>query len=559
MEKLSVEKISSKGIAIGKAYKFENSCLKPDTYLPTDINVEISNYNYAMAKVSKELNELSEKNEIFAGHLEIVNDITFISSILEKLANQNKNVQIALKEATQEVIAVFESMDSEYMKERASDIRDLYQRILATLQNVKLKNLSSISSPSIVIAKELSPSDVANMNLDYVLGFATQTGTITSHASIIARNLNLPALVGVENLLKYVNHGDILILDAYNGDIYINPDEKLLKEFENKKKEFEEREEKLRQAAHLQAVSEDGKKVLVYSNVSSIDDIRNAVKHHIDGIGLFRTEFLYMDNLHFPTENEQFKAYKSAVELCNSEVIIRTLDIGGDKKLPYYEFAKEDNPFLGFRAIRISLSMQNMFKEQLRALLRTSAFGNVSIMYPMIVSVEELLEANEILDDCKKELDLENIAYDKDIKVGMMIETPATVIEAESFAKYVDFFSIGTNDLTQYILATDRGNEKISDIYDSFNPAVLHAIQTVIDAAHKENIKVSMCGEFASDEKACKMLLGMGLDEFSVNFTQVAAIKDIIRKSNFEKCKKIAQKIKFAHTKKEIDTILDMF
>lgn len=559
MIKLSVEKTSSKGIAIGKAYKFENIYLEPDTYSYTNIDDEINAYNNAVAKVSDTLSKLAENSEIFAGHLEIVNDVTLVNNVIERLANQKKNVQIALKETADEFIAMFEGMDSEYMRERASDIKDVYQRILAALKNTELKNLSSISSPTIIIAKDLTPSDTATMNLNYVLGFATQSGGVTSHVSIMARNLNLPALVGVDNLLDSIKDGDLLIIDAAKGDLYINPDEETIKEFEKKKSEFEEKENLLKESAHLEAITEDNKKVLIYSNVGSIEDIKNAVKCYIDGIGLFRTEFLYMENSHFPTEEEQFEAYKSAVEICKGEVIIRTLDIGGDKELSYYEFDKEENPFLGFRAIRISLELKEMFKDQLRALLRASAFGHVSIMYPMIISIEELLEANSILDECKKELDEQNIAYNKDIKVGMMIETPASVIEAENFAKYVDFFSIGTNDLTQYILAVDRGNDKISNMYDSFNPAVLHAIQRIIDAGHKENIVVGMCGEFASDERACKMLLGMGLDEFSVAFTQVAAIKSIIRTSNFEKCKNIAQKIRTAYSKKEVNEILEMF
>ena len=454
---------------------------------------------------------------------------------------------------------MFEAMDNEYMKARADDIKDIYQRVMAKIKNVELKNLSSINTSTIVIAKDLAPSDTATMNLDYILCFATQGGGVTSHVCIMARNLGLPALVGADNLLEEVNDNDIIIIDATNGDIYINPDEATIKEFENKKSDFEKREKLLKENAHLEAITKDNKRVLVYSNVGNIEDIKNAVKCYIDGIGLFRSEFLYMENSHFPTEEEQFEVYKEAVQICTGEVIIRTLDIGGDKELSYYEFDKEENPFLGFRAIRISLHLKDMFKEQLRALLRASAFGYVSIMYPMIISLEELLEANSILDECKKELDSQNIAYNKDIKVGMMIETPASVMEAEAFAKYVDFFSIGTNDLTQYMLAVDRGNDKIADMYDSFNPAVLHAIQKVIDAGHKENIVVGMCGEFASDERACKMLLGMGLDEFSVAFTQVATIKSIIRESDFKKCKEISEKIRFIHSKKEVNEILNMF
>lgn len=557
MKKLSVEKTSSKGIAVGKAYKYEKVSLEPDNYTYKDKDEEINQYNIAVEKVSQDLEKLASENEIFAGHLELVKDVALLEAVTDKITNSNMNVQLALKETIDEFVMIFESMDDEYMRQRADDIQDVYQRLLSKIKNIELKNLSSIKTPSIIIAKDLAPSDTATMNLEYVLGFATQGGGVTSHVSIMARNLSLPALVGVDNLLNEVQDGDLIIIDAAKGDLYINPTPEKIKELEDKKLEFEERERKLKEELHLEAVTTDGKRVLVYSNVGSIEDIQNAVKYYIDGIGLFRSEFLYMENTHFPTEEEQFEAYKKAVEICKGEVIIRTLDIGGDKELSYYEFDKEENPFLGFRAIRISLELKDMFKEQLRALLRASAFGYVSIMYPMIISVEELLKANAILEECKKELEKENIAYNKDIKVGMMIETPASVMEAESFAKHVDFFSIGTNDLTQYILAVDRGNDKISSMYDSFNPAVLHAIQKVIDAGHKENIIVGMCGEFASDERACKMLLGMGLDEFSVAFTQVPAIKSLIRSSSYEESKKIAEKIRNANTKKEIDEILD--
>ncbi|EHL16916.1 phosphoenolpyruvate-protein phosphotransferase [Peptoanaerobacter stomatis] len=559
MKKLSVDKTSSKGIAIGKAYKYEKISFVPDMYVYNDKDEEIKIYKNATEQVSDELTKLAQTNDIFAGHLELVNDVALLDEVTNKIVNDKKNVQIAFRDTIDEFVAMFEAMDNEYMKARADDIKDIYQRVMAKIKNVELKNLSSINTPTIVIAKDLAPSDTATMNLDYILGFATQGGGVTSHVCIMARNLGLPALVGADNLLEEVNDNDIIIIDATNGDIYINPDEATTKEFENKKSDFEKREKLLKENAHLEAITKDNKRVLVYSNVGNIEDIKNAVKCYIDGIGLFRSEFLYMENSHFPTEEEQFEVYKEAVQICTGEVIIRTLDIGGDKELSYYEFDKEENPFLGFRAIRISLHLKDMFKEQLRALLRASAFGYVSIMYPMIISLEELLEANSILDECKKELDSQNIAYNKDIKVGMMIETPASVMEAEAFAKYVDFFSIGTNDLTQYMLAVDRGNDKIADMYDSFNPAVLHAIQKVIDAGHKENIVVGMCGEFASDERACKMLLGMGLDEFSVAFTQVATIKSIIRESDFKKCKEISEKIRFIHSKKEVNEILNMF
>lgn len=558
MKKFSVEKTSSKGFAIGKAYKFDKVSLSPDSYSFSDRQAEEKQFSDAVAKVSSDLEELAKNNEIFSAHLELVGDVALAEGVIGKIA-EGKNVQIALKETIDEFVMIFESMDDEYMRQRADDIKDIYQRLLSKLKNVEIKNLSLMNEPAIIISSDLAPSDTASMNLDYVLGFATQFGGVTSHVCIMARNLGLPALVGVDNLINQVNDGDMIIIDAGKGDVYVNPSDDVIKEFEKKQEEFIKHEEKIKESLHLEPITTDGKRVLVYSNVGNIEDVKNAVKCYIDGIGLFRSEFLYMENTHFPTEEEQFEVYKEAVQICSGEVIIRTLDIGGDKELSYYEFQKEENPFLGFRAIRISLELKDMFKQQLRALLRASAFGHVSIMYPMIISIEELIQANAVLQECKAELDSEKIAYNKDIKVGMMIETPASVMEAESFAKYVDFFSIGTNDLTQYMLAVDRGNDKIANMYDSFNPAVLHAIQKVIDAGHKENIVVGMCGEFAGDEKACKMLLGMGLDEFSVAFTQVGAIKSIIRSSSYEQCMETAKEIRTATSKDEVKKILEKF
>lgn len=558
MKKFSVEKTSSKGFAIGKAYKFDKVSLSPDSYSFSDRQAEEKLFSDAVAKVSSDLEELAKNNEIFSAHLELVADVALAEGVIGKIA-EGKNVQLALKETIDEFVMIFESMDDEYMRQRADDIKDIYQRLLSKLKNVEIKNLSLMNQPAIIISSDLAPSDTASMNLDYVLGFATQFGGVTSHVCIMARNLGLPALVGVDDLMNQVNEGDMIIIDAAKGDVYVNPSDDVIKEFEKKQEEFIKHEEKIKESLHLEPITTDGKRVLVYSNVGNIEDVKNAVKCYIDGIGLFRSEFLYMENTHFPTEEEQFEVYKEAVQICSGEVIIRTLDIGGDKELSYYEFQKEENPFLGFRAIRISLELKDMFKQQLRALLRASAFGHVSIMYPMIISIEELINANAVLQECKAELDSEKIAYNKDIKVGMMIETPASVMEAENFAKYVDFFSIGTNDLTQYMLAVDRGNDKIANMYDSFNPAVLHAIQKVIDAGHKENIVVGMCGEFAGDEKACKMLLGMGLDEFSVAFTQVGAIKSIIRSSSYEQCMETAKEIRTATSKDEVKKILEKF
>ncbi len=558
MKKLSVDKVSSKGIAIGRAYKYEKVTLEADNYIADDKEVELRKFYNAVTSASDDLKKLAKNNQIFAAHLELVNDVA-IKDAIEIKVKQGSNVEMALKETINEFIAIFEIMDNEYMRQRADDIRDVYQRLLSKIKNIPLKNLSAINEESIIIASDLAPSDTATMNLEYVVGFATEYGGVTSHVSIMARNLGLSALVGVDGLRAAVNDGDMIIIDTTKGDLYINPDSAIIDEFKQKKIDYDKKEEELRAIAHLPAITKDGKKILMYSNVGNLDDVKSAVKQQVDGIGLFRSEFLYMENSHFPTEEEQFLVYKAAAETCRGEVIIRTLDIGGDKELSYYEFVKEDNPFLGWRAIRICLELKDMFKTQLKALLRASAFGHISIMYPMIISVEEIFAANDLLNECRQELESKGIDYDKNIKVGMMIETAASVIEAENFAEYVDFFSIGTNDLTQYILEVDRGNKKISNLYDSFHPAVLHSIQKVIDAGHKAGIVVGMCGEFASDEKACQLLLGMGLDEYSVAYSQIPTIKNIIRNANYEECKQIANKIRTAYTKREVDEILAEF
>ena len=555
MEKLKVSKTASKGIAIDKIYKYEKTVLTADDYDVQNIYSEKEIFQKAVGEVSSDLEKLAKDSEVFEAHMQLVQDPMLIDGVTEKISDC-KNAQMALKDTIDEFVMIFESMDDPYMRGRADDVKDIFQRLLSKMQNAVLKDLSQINTPTIVIAKDLAPSDTATMNFEHITGFATELGGVTSHVSIMARNMNLPVLVGVHGLFGKVKDGDFVIIDAGNGDLIINPDDETVKKYEQIKKNFEEKELRLKEDAHLEPVTQDGKRVLVYANVGNVEDAQKAVKAHIDGIGLFRSEFLYMESDHFPTQDEQFEAYKNVVLTCKGEVIIRTLDIGGDKGLSYYEFDKEENPFLGYRAIRLSLSMEDMFKTQLKALLRASSYGTLSIMYPMIISIEELLKANALLEECKKELDKEGIPYSKDVKVGMMMETPAGVIEADNFAKYVDFFSIGTNDLTQYILAVDRGNEKISDMYNSFHPAVLHSIQKIIDAGHKENITVGMCGEFASDERACKMLLGMGLDEFSVAHTQVSAIKSIIRRSNFEQCKKVSEKIRTAYSLADVEKIL---
>jgi len=386
-----------------------------------------------------------------------------------------------------------------------------------------------------------------------VLGFLTEIGGVTSHVSIIAKNMGIPCLVGIEGLMSAVETGDTIVMDASAGDIFINPEAECIAKYEVLQKAFIEEQERLESLSTLPCVTTDGKEFELCANVGNIEEIQQAITRQIDGVGLFRSEFLYMESKHFPTEEEQFEVYKEAVTLLDGkEMTIRTLDIGGDKGLDYFEFPQEENPFLGYRAIRICLDKVEIFKTQLRALLRASVYGNLRIMFPMMISVSELRKAKDILEECKAELQAENLSYKDSVEIGIMIETPASVLLAEDFAKYVDFFSIGTNDLTQYMLAVDRGNLEVASLYNSYEPAVLRAINTAIQAGHKHDVKVGMCGEFASDEDAAIMLLGMGLDEFSMSAAEVARVKYKLRNVSYESAKECANKVLAMETLEEV-------
>jgi len=558
MRTIIVEKKSSKGIVMGNVYLVEKQDLKPrqDMINEDQIELEVASYDKAVAKAVSELEVLAKDNEIFAAHVELAKDIALYEGVVNRIRNEKQNAELALRNTEEEYCAIFDMMDDEYMRERSADLKDICNRFMRILKGLEERDFSGIREKVILVAEDLAPSDTAKLNLNYVLGFITKLGGVTSHVSIMARSLGLPALVGVSEILDEVKGNEFVILDANEGRIYIDPSDDFVAEFKLKADEFARKQKELEEASHLPAVTTDGRKVKVCANVGSVEDVKNMLKFSPDGIGLFRSEFLYMENTHFPTEEEQFEAYKEAAVLCGKEVIIRTLDIGGDKELSYYDFEAEENPFLGFRAIRISLELVDVFKAQLRALLRASAFGDVRIMYPMIISMEELTQANEILEICKKELAAEGKAFNENIKVGMMIETPASVIQAEEFAKHVDFFSIGTNDLTQYMLVVDRGNKKISKLYDTFHPAVLKCIKRVIDAGHAQNIEVGMCGEFAADDKGTGLLLGMGLDEFSVSAGSIPEVKDKIRKSSYNEAKAVADRIGDAYTIDEVMKLL---
>lgn len=543
-KKLFVEKTSSKGIVIGKAFVIEKADLSPENYAINSKEDEVAKFEKALNNAKEEISNLSKDSEIFAGHCMIVEDVTLYDGVLSKINDEGQNAQVAVFNTVEEIANIFKMMEDEYMKERAADVKDVGSRIMSKLKGVSINPFEAINEEVVLIAEDLTPSDTALIDLNLVKGFITELGGVTSHVSIIARNLGLPALVGVNGIMSSVKDNDVIAMDASKGNIIVNPEDSELNEYKNLEQEFKKEEEMLKKLENLKAVTTDGREVSLCANVGNILDIEMAVKHNIDGIGLFRSECVYMENTHFPTEEEQFEIYKQAAVLCGGkEVTIRTLDIGGDKSLPYYKFDFEENPFLGWRAIRISLELKDVFKAQLKAMLRASAFGYVRIMYPMIISIEEIVEANKVLEECKQELRDANIKFDENIEVGMMIETPASVILAEEFAKYVDFFSIGTNDLTQYMLVVDRGNKRIANMYNSFHPVVLQSIKQVIEAGHKQNIKVGMCGEFASDAKAAKILLGLGLDEFSMSASEINNVKKQILETSFEDAKKYANEV----------------
>lgn len=558
MKAIKVEKTASKGIVMGKVFLTRKPVLKVNSrsIKEEEILGEVTRYDSAVAYAKEDLAKLADTNAIFSAHLEMVKDAALYESVTAKIRDDKLNAEEALETAALEFIQIFENMDDEYMRERAADIKDIRYRLLCALQGINLNPFEMITEPVILVADDLTPSDTANLNLQFIIGFITQDGGVTSHVSIMAKGLGIPALVGVKDILKEVKKDDFIILDAGSGDIIINPDEDTILKYTDLRVEYDKKQMELASLNHLPAVTKDLRNVQLCANVGNIKDIKNAIQYHIDGIGLFRSEFLYMDNIHFPTEEEQFLVYKEAATLCSKELTIRTLDIGGDKELSYYKFEKEDNPFLGWRAIRISLELKDMFKTQLRAILRASVFGTIRIMFPMIISLEELRLAKEILNECKQELKEKDIAYDDTIEAGMMIETPASVLCVEDFAKEADFFSIGTNDLTQYLLAVDRGNKRIAGMYNSFHPSVLRSIKRIIKAGHDNNIKVGMCGEFASDERAIQLLLGLGLDEFSMSASEVPNVKNIIRNSIYEEAGILAEQACEKSTLEEIYEVL---
>ncbi|PAB59804.1 phosphoenolpyruvate--protein phosphotransferase [Anaeromicrobium sediminis] len=558
---------ASPGISIGKALVITHEPLNIEKKEITNVDgqkdilknsIEASKEQLTKIK-EKALRELGEeKAAIFEAHLMILQDPELVDSTLGKIESESINAEFAFKEVTNQFITIFESMDNEYMRERAADIRDVSERVLRNITGQSVVDLSVLEEEVILIANDLTPSDTATMNKEKVLGFLTDIGGRTSHTAIMARSLEIPAVVGLGNITEEVKNGDIIAFNGESGEVIINPEEATINNMRSEKEAYEEYKRQLQEVIGKSSVTTDDKHVELAANIGTPNDVPGVIKNDGEGVGLYRTEFIYMNSDHLPTEDEQFKCYKEVLEgLKDKPIVIRTLDIGGDKNLPYLKIDEEMNPFLGYRAIRLCLDKVDIFKTQLRALLRASVYGNLKIMFPMISSLEELLRAKEILEECKVELDSEKIGYSNNIEVGMMIEVPAAAIISDILAKHVDFFSIGTNDLIQYTTAVDRMNEKIHNLYNPFNPAVLRLIKMVIDNGHKNEIWVGMCGEMAGDKRMIPILLGFGLDEFSMSASSILPARNLIRSLSYSQMKDFSDKILGMATAQEIESYIE--
>ena len=560
---------ASPGIAIGKAFLYKETNLEIVEKSSLTKEEEIERLLKGREIAKAQLEEIKEntfkklgkdKADIFEGHITLLEDEELMSEIDSKISSEKYTAEFALNEAIDEYATMLGNLEDAYFKERAGDLRDIGKRWLYGVMNTKVVDLSKLEPETIIVARELNPSDTAQINLENVLAFVTEIGGKTAHSSIMARSLELPAVVGVGAILEKLEDNQIIIVDAVKGEVLVDPNEETIKEYQAKRENFLKEKEELKKLKDKEAISKDGIKVDVWGNIGSPNDVKGILSNGGFGIGLYRTEFLFMEKDSFPTEEEQFEAYKVVAEAMNGyPVTIRTMDIGGDKSLPYMELPQEENPFLGWRAIRVCLDRQEILRTQFKALLRASKYGQIKIMLPMIMDIEEVRKAKKIFEECKAELREKGIEFDEKIMLGIMVETPAVAFRAKSFAKECDFFSIGTNDLTQYTLAVDRGNEMIANLYDTYNPAVLQAIKMLIDGAHDGGIKISMCGEFAGDENAVALLFGMGLDAFSMSGISIPRVKRVMSKLNKKDCEALVEKILDFTTAEEIKKEVKQF
>lgn len=532
MSKLIKGIAASDGVAIAKAYLLVEPDLTFDkNEKVTDVEGEVAKFNSAIEASKVELTKIrnnaevqlgADKAAIFDAHLLVLDDPELIQPIQDKIKNENANAATALTDVTTQFVTIFESMDNEYMKERAADIRDVSKRVLSHILGVELPNPSMIDESVVIVGNDLTPSDTAQLNKEFVQGFATNIGGRTSHSAIMSRSLEIPAIVGTKSITQEVKQGDMIIVDGLNGDVIVNPTEDELIAYQDKRERYFADKKELQKLRDADTVTVDGVHAELAANIGTPNDLPGVIENGAQGIGLYRTEFLYMGRDQMPTEGEQFEAYKEVLEAMDGKrVVVRTLDIGGDKELSYLNLPEEMNPFLGYRAIRLCLAQQDIFRPQLRALLRASVYGKLNIMFPMVATINEFREAKAILLEEKENLKNEGHDISDDIELGIMVEIPATAALADVFAKEVDFFSIGTNDLIQYTLAADRMSERVSYLYQPYNPSILRLVKQVIEASHKEGKWTSMCGEMAGDETAIPLLLGLGLDEFSMSATSI--------------------------------------
>lgn len=552
---------TSSGIAIGKVYKLE----QPQVVISkteADPKESLEVFENALNKTISDIEKIKEKASatlaeeelaIFDAHLMMAQDPEYKDQIVAMI-NEGTSAEQATKTVSDTMIGMFESMDDPYFKERAADIKDVSFRLLCNILGLTIPDLTTINEEVVIVADEMTPSDTAQLNKKYALGFVTETGGKTSHAAIMAVALGLPAVVGCTGILDACKHGDTIILDAKEGTVIVNPSEEEIKEYTAKRDAYLEEKKALQVLLDKPSISADGHQVELVANIGSPNDMDSVIANGAEGVGLYRTEFLYMESTDdFPDEDAQFEAYKVVLERAEGKrVVVRTLDIGGDKKLPYFEFEPEMNPFLGYRAIRLCLDRKDIFKTQVRALLRSSVYGKLAIMFPMIATVDEFKSAKQFVMDTKEELLKEGVKVSDDIEIGMMVEIPASAVLADEFAKYADFFSIGTNDLIQYSMAADRMSEKVSYLYQPLNPSILRLVKMTIDGAHSQGKWCGMCGEMGGDPMAAPVLLGLGLDEFSMSASRILPTRKIITSLNKKDMEDLANKALKCHTESEV-------
>ena len=555
----------SEGIGLGKVVILKENEIKIEKQKIKDTSAEKQKTYNAIKKVESEIENLIQnisgtEKEIMQAYLMILQDPSLIEETIKIIEQEKCNSSYAVEIGLNKIIKTFEEMDDPYMSARSRDIEDMKKRILSKLLKIQEVDLSNLPQNTILVAKELATSDTARLNLKNVAGIITEIGGVNSHMAIMARTHEIPAIVGIKRIFENIKENDYIALNGTTGEIYLNPTETEKEELKQRKEKQKQEKQELEKYKNKKAITKDGHQVELLANIGGPQDIQIVIDNTAEGVGLLRSEFLYMDAKDFPSEEEQFEAYKKIAEsLEKKRLVIRTLDIGGDKDLKYMKLPKEENPFLGYRAIRIYLDNVDLFKVQLRAILRASNYGNVAIMIPMISSIEELRKSKEIIEEVKQELKTKNIKFNENIEVGIMVEIPSSAVMADEFAKECDFFSIGTNDLIQYTIAVERGNEKLANLYSHFNPAVIRLIKSAIDGAHKNGILCGMCGEAAGDVKFIPLLVGLGLDEFSMNANKILKTRKLITDLDFNQCKKLAGDVLQIDSTEEVKKLLEKF